>query len=175
MMESKLVSCMFMLMLMNISQHFLLHHSETESPSTSHPSRYRYRAPIPYALFNHFTFVGMHNVLCNHLTRFTPAKIYRLLPLLGLEDIRFRNRYEATPEEAFAVVLIRLSYPIRYLSMMDRFGHSQSWLLVVFNDTDFHIYQRFKQILEWDDRRLTFTKLSEFSLAIHVKGGGHCF
>lgn len=55
----------------------------------------------------------MHDILCHHLTRFTPAEIHRLLPLLGLEDIRSRNRSEATPEEAFAVVLIYLSYAIR--------------------------------------------------------------
>lgn len=58
---------------------------------------------------------------------------------------------------------------------MDRFGHSRSWLSVVFNDTIIHIYREFKQILEWDDRRLTFAKLSEFSLAIHARRGGHCF
>lgn len=87
MMESEIVYCMFMLMLMTMSQHFILHQSGIEPPSMSPLPRYRYRAPIPYESFNRFTFVGMNNVLCNHLTRFTPTEIYRLLPLLGLENI----------------------------------------------------------------------------------------
>lgn len=117
----------------------------------------------------------MQDVLCFHLTRFTPNEIHRLLPLLHFQDIRFRNRFEATPEEAFAVVLIRLSYPTRYWSMMDRFGHSRTWLSVVFNDTIIHLYRRFRKMLEWDDKRLTFEKLSEYALAIHNFGGGHSF
>lgn len=71
--------------------------------------------------------MGMDELLCCHLTRFTPDEIHRFLPLLGLHGIRFRNRFEATPEEALAVVLIRLSYPNRYWSIvMDKFGHSRS-------------------------------------------------
>ena len=66
----------------------------------------------------------MDDVLCYHLMRFTPQKINRFLPLLDLHEIRFRNRLEATSEEALAVFLIRLSYPTRYWAMMDRFGHS---------------------------------------------------
>ena len=112
-MELEVVSCMFMLMLMTLSPYFSYITPRIKPPSGSPPPRYRYRAPIPYESFNRFTFVGMHDVLCHHLTRLTPAEIHRLLPLLGLEDIRFRNRYEATPEEAFAVVLICLSYSIR--------------------------------------------------------------
>ena len=117
----------------------------------------------------------MHDVLCYHLTRFVPDKVQRILPLLGLHEIRFRNRLEATPEEAFAVVLIRLSYPMRYWSMMDRFGHSRTWLSIIYNDTIIHLYCRFRKTLEWDEKPLTFDKLSKFSLAIHRLGGGHCF
>ena len=106
----------------------------------------------------------MNDVLCYHLTRFSPAEIHRLMPLLGLHEIRFRNRYEATPEEAFAVVLLRLSYPVCYWTLMDCFSHSRSWLSVIFNDTMIHLYRRFKKSLEWDERRLTNAELSEYSL-----------
>ena len=58
---------------------------------------------------------------------------------------------------------------------MDRFGHSRTWLSIIFNDTIIHLYRRFKKTLEWDEKRLTFAKLSEFSLAIYHLGGGHCF
>ena len=156
-MESEVVSCFFMLMMMAQAQYFILQEEEQrieldiDSSSSPPPSRYLYRPPIHYASLNRFTFIGMNDILCYHLTRFLVAEIQRLLPLLGLHNIRFRNRYEATPEEAFAVVLIRLSYPCRYWSMMNRFGHSRSWLSVVFNDTIIHIYKKFKKILEWDE------------------------
>ena len=181
-MDSEFVfSCMMMLMLMSFSQHYLFHqqthilegHVIPASP-LRHRRHRRYEPPIPYNIINRFTFIGMNDVLCHHLTRFTVAEIQRLLPLLALQEIRFRNRLQATPEEAFAVVLIRLSYPIRYWNMMDRFGHSRTWLSIVFNDTIIHIYKRFRKTLEWDNRRLTYAKLSEFSLAIHRLGGGHC-
>lgn len=58
---------------------------------------------------------------------------------------------------------------------MDKLGYSRSWLSVIFNDTIIHLYRRFRKTLEWDDKRLTFEKLSEFALAIHSLGGGHCF
>ena len=107
----------------------------------------RYRPRIPYNPFNRFTFVGINNVLCYSLTRFYPGKVQRLLPLLALHKIRFRAHCMATPEEALAVVLIRLSYPIRYWNIMDRFGHSRTWLLIVFNDTIIHLYSRYQEFL----------------------------
>lgn len=165
-----------MLMMMTISQYYILQKKqEKQKEMATREPRYRYRPPIPYNHLNRFTFVGMHDVLCYHLTCFIPDEVQRILPLLGLHEIHFRNRLEAIPEEAFAVVLIRLSYPMRYWSMMDRFGHSRTWLSIIYNDTIIHLYHRFRKTLEWDEKRLTFDKLSEFSLAIHRLGGGHCF
>lgn len=165
-------STLLILMMLASGQHFIFHKPSKKVASIA---RHRYRAPIPYNHLNRFTFVGMEEVLCYHLTRFTPHEIGRLLPLFNLHEIRFRNRFEATPEEALAVVLIRLSYPTRYWSMMDRFGHSRTWLSVIFNDTIIHLYWQYKRILEWDEKRHTFEKLSEFAMAIHKLGGGHCF
>lgn len=48
----------------------------------------------------------MYDILCYHLMRFTHAEILRILPLLALQEIRFRIRLEVTPEEALAVILI---------------------------------------------------------------------
>lgn len=117
----------------------------------------------------------MEDVLCYHLTRFSPQEITRFLPFLALHEIRFRNRVVATPEEALAVVLIRLSYPTRYWDMMDRFGHSRTWLYIVFNGTIIHLYRRYRKMLAWDHKRLTFERLSAYSQAIHNHGGGSCF
>lgn len=170
-------SYLLILMMMTASEHLILQHKKaTNCRKHATPiSRYRYRAPIPYNQLSRFTFVGMQAVLCFHLTRFTPDEIHRLLLLLCLYEIRFYNRFEATPEEAFAVVLIRLSYSTRYWSMMDRFGHSRTWLSIVFNDTIIHLYRQYRKTLEWDAKRLTFEKLSEYAWAIHNLGGGHCF
>lgn len=144
-------SCIVMLMLMTVSQYYILQKKQEEQRQRdvgSQEPRYQYRPPIPYNHLNRFTFVGMHDVLCYHFTRFMPDEVQRILPLLGLHEIRFRNRLEATPEEAFAVVLIRLSYPMRYWSMMDRFGHSRTWLSIIYNDTIIYLYRRFRKKLE---------------------------
>lgn len=144
--------------------------------STKQNRRQRaYQPPIPYNRLSRCTFVGMDDVLCYHLTRFSTQEINRFLPLLALHEIHFRNRLEATPEEALAVMLIRLSYPSRYWAMMDRFGHSRTWLCIVFNDTIIHLYRRYRKMLAWDNKRLTFERLSAYSQAIHNLGGGSCF
>lgn len=72
--------------------------------------------------------------------QFTPKEVERISSLLFLHEIRFRNRLQATLEEAFEVVLIRLSYPTRYWPMVDRFGHNCTWLSLFFNDTIIHLY-----------------------------------
>ena len=117
----------------------------------------------------------MSDILCFHLTRFTPGEIARFLLLLGLYEIRFRNRIAATAEEALPVLLVRLSHLTRYWTMMDRFGHSRTWLSIVFNDTMLHLYRRYHKKLAWDDSRLTFEKLSNYAMAIHNTGGGSIF
>lgn len=134
-----------------------------------------YHAPIPYNRLNRFTFVGIDEVLCCHLTRFTPDEIYRFLPLLGLHEIRFRNRFEATPEEALAVVLIRLSYPVRYWSLMDKFGHSRSWLSVIFNDTIIHLYRRFRKPLNGMTKGLPLKNYQSLLLRFIVLGADIVF
>lgn len=127
-----------------------------------------YQPQIPYNRMQRFTFIGMDDVLCYHLMRFTPQEINRFLPLLDLHETRFRNRLEATPEEALAVVLIRLSYPTRYC-------HSRTWLCIVFHDTIILLYRRYRKMLAWDNRRLNFERLLAYSQAIHNLGGGSSF
>lgn len=66
--------------------------------------RYRYRLSLPYNQLHHFTFVGMHDVLCYHLTWFTFDQIHHILLLLDLNKIRFRNYFQATAEEVLAIM-----------------------------------------------------------------------
>ena len=108
----KLVSIYKMLMLMAFIQH--MHLQKLQKRGTIAPSRWKYRPPIPYNAFIRFTFAGLNDIFCFSLTRFTRAEIDLFLPLLGLEEIRFWNRIQATLEEVLAVLLIKLSYPNRY-------------------------------------------------------------
>lgn len=56
----------------------------------------------------------MHDILCYHLTEFTPTKVSYLLPLLAFNEIQFQNNYEPILEEAFTIMVIYLSYPTQY-------------------------------------------------------------
>ena len=107
--------------------------------------------------------------------RFTCTELDRFLPLLGLEETQFQNHIRATPEEALAVVLIKLSFSNCYWEMMDRFGHSRTWLSIVFNDTMIHLYWRYRKKLTWDKNRLTYEQLSIYTMAIHQFEERSCF
>ena len=106
-----------------------------------------YEAPILYNHLNQFTFVGLNNVLYYHLIQFILRKLLQILLLLSLHKIRFCNCIQAMSKEALAVVLIQLSYLTRYLAMIDRFGHSRTWLSIVFNDTIIYLYWRYQKKL----------------------------
>lgn len=46
---------------------------------------------------------------------------------------------------------------------------------MVFNDTIIYLYRIFKQILEWDEQKLIFAKISDYSLAIYKLGRWYYF
>lgn len=125
-----MIACFIVFFLISLCQYEILQKNQQQKRLQLlvilAPPRYRYRPPIPYNPIACFTFVDIPNILCYHLTQFTSEEIACVLPLLGLHKIRFQNRYQATPEEAFAVILIRLSYSTRYWALMDQFGHSRS-------------------------------------------------
>lgn len=172
--KQHLVCIYRMLMLMYFIQYLILRKKQGHAKRRK-VERQRYCPPIPYNPWAQFTLDGLDDVLCSSLTRFTRTELDRFLPLLGLEEIQFRNRVRATPEEALAVVLIKLSFPNRYWEIMDRFGHSRTWLSIVFNDTMIHLYRRYRKKLAWDENRLTYEQLSIYAMAIHQFGGGSCF
>jgi hypothetical protein len=58
--------------------------------------------------------------------RYTPEEIWRLVPLLNLDGVVFRYRYQADPVTAFCVVSARLSFPNRWEHLVDLFGKSKS-------------------------------------------------
>lgn len=172
--KQHLVCIYRMLILMYFIQYLILRKKQGHVKRRK-VERQRYRPPIPYNPWVQFTLDGLDDVLCSSLTRFTRTELDRFLPLLGLEEIQFRNRVRATLEEALAVVLIKLSFPNRYWEMMDWFGHSRTWLSIVFNDTMIYFYRHYRKKLAWNENRLTYEQLSIYAMAIHQFGGGSCF
>ena len=107
--------------------------------------------------------------------RFTKHDVLRMLPFFGLETLRFRHRYEATSLEALCLVLIRLAYPVRLLSLCDIFGRSRSWLSTIFNDTIMHLHTRWAPKLHWNSEWLTLERLWRYRDAINGAGCGDCY
>jgi hypothetical protein len=103
--------------------------------------------------------------------RFTKTEIHALVPHLHLDQIRFRNRYTAIPEEALCLVLYRLSWPHRYVNTIHLFGHWHPWISTVFNDTIKHLAERYRQLLYWDHDRLTLDKTEEYASAVEAVCG----
>lgn len=111
--QKQRIVCIYrMLMLMCFIQYQILQKQQGYEKTRKVSRHWKYRPPIPYNAFVQFTLTGLDDVLCSALTRFTRAELDRFLPLLGLEEIQFRNRVRATPEEALAVVLIKLHFLI---------------------------------------------------------------
>ena len=131
--------------------------------------------PVLYNYLNRFTFVGINELIFFYHTCFTPDKIYQLLPLLCLYEIRLYNYFETTSKEAFAIVLICFSYPTYYWSIIDCYGHNRTWISIVFNDTIIYLYWQFQKLLSGTEKELTFEKLSKYTLAIHNISEEHCF
>lgn len=99
-MELEVVTCMFVLMMiLNTRFKYLPKNKQriqfdAALTSSSAAPRYQYRPLIPYLRLNRFTFVGMQDVSCYHLIRFTLAEIQRLMPLVVLQHKRLQNRCE---------------------------------------------------------------------------------
>jgi hypothetical protein len=105
---------------------------------------YRY----PYEYIQHsFSLELMPPGRARIFLRFTPEEIRRLVPLLGLDMVPYRNRYNADPETAFCVVAARLSFPNRWEHLVDLFGRSKSWLSTVFNDVILFLVACFGPVL----------------------------
>ncbi len=100
--QQKIGCIYFVLMMITLIQLEIIK-IQANKCKTSHnfviPSwHWNYRLPIPYNTFTQFTFMGMSNILCFILIRFTRAEIERFLPLLGLEEIRFHNHLDTIPK-----------------------------------------------------------------------------
>lgn len=131
---------------------------------------WRYRTPLRYRRGS-FDLDSYDDPWCLLHLRFTKEQIRKILPYLRLDRIEYRFRYKASPEVAFCLLLYKLSYPNRYNSSLNVFGHSKSWQCTVFLDTIQYITKRYRGMMYWDPSRLTKEKLSEYAAAIEKKSG----
>jgi hypothetical protein len=102
--------------------------------------------------------------------RFTAIEIRRLVPLLELDQVVWRNRLKPHLETALCVLCARLSYPGRWAGLADLFGRSQAWLSTVFNDIVIFLAGRFGPVLWWHPQ-LTYNRLQVFADAVEREGG----
>jgi len=107
------------------------------------------------------------------MCRFSKEEIRILIPILGISNIPWRNCLNPSPELAICILLYRLSVsgsPLK--DEIKVFGHSRSYISLVFNDILVYLCSRFRGLLFWDNKRLTLTKISEYAEAIERIVGG---
>jgi hypothetical protein len=131
--------------------------------------RWVYRPPYEYVQHS-FPLELMPAGRARIWLRFTPEEIYQLVPLLNLEGVAFRHRYQADPVTAFYVVCARLSFPNRWEHLVDLFGRSKSWLSTVFNDVILYLMARYREVLLWNSQ-LTYERLQVYEEAIYQLNG----
>lgn len=102
--------------------------------------------------------------------RFTSAEIYRLVPLLNLYGVVYRNRYTPDAITTSCVVCARLSFPSRWEHLTELFGQSKSWLSTVFNDVILYLVARYREVLLWCPL-LTYERLQLYEEAIYQVNG----
>jgi AraC-like DNA-binding protein len=133
--------------------------------------RQAYAPPLPYIRFQ-WTLAMMSEEWIKKRMIFTTAELDRILPLLHLQDVQWSYGYRPSPQKALCIFLARLSWPLRLHDMVDWFGCSRSQLSTIFNDVAIFLFQRFRNKLFFDRRRLTQRRMEWFSRAIERQGGG---
>lgn len=131
--QLQVLSIYKLLVLMAFIQYTILRKQENIDSTVCRQGKYW--SLILLNAFIHFTFAGLNHIFFISLTRFIYTEMDYFLFLLGLKEIRFWNSLQVTSEEFLAIVLVKLFCSNRYWQMMDCFGHSQTWLSIIFNET----------------------------------------
>lgn len=90
---------------------------------------------------------------------------------MGLDNLVYPCGIKPSHLLAFCIVLARLSSPARYKDTLHLFGHSQAYQSIVFNSVISFLYNRFKNILHWDRRRLSLETIKSYAQGIEGIGG----
>jgi hypothetical protein len=118
---------------------------------------------------SNFSIETRTDIWCIEFLRFNKYQINQLARLLEIPE-KYRSRYHAAPTTALAITLYRLSYPSRLKQALEIFGHSKSYLSIIFNDVCIHIYHRYQAKLFWNCSQLTPAALTRYCAAIEAKG-----
>ena len=102
--------------------------------------------------------------------RFSPEEIRRLVPLLRIHEVLQRERVNPDPKMALCVVLARLSYPERWVTLQDIFRKLDTQLSLVFNSVVVFQAGLFGDILR-QHPQLTKQRMGVFAAAIKAVGG----
>ena len=78
---------------------------------------------------------------------------------------KYRARLKPTPMAALCLVLYRLSWPLRLFEFEDKWGHSDTWISLVFTDTVVFWAKRYQRVLEWCPL-LTHNRIEQYASAI---------
>ncbi|RPB02765.1 hypothetical protein L873DRAFT_1826563 [Choiromyces venosus 120613-1] len=156
-----------------ISNHFTqtlkrlaCHLNEEEDPP-------RYCTPLDYMVFV-FDLDSWSEERClEYFTNntFEKCDIISLSDKLGLENLVYPHGIKPSHLLAFCIVLACLSSPTHYKVTLYLFGCSQAYQSIVFNSVISFLYNRFKNILHWDRRRLTLEMIKSYAHAIQGIGG----
>ena len=92
-------------------------------------------------------------------TRLQRDEFYRLVEVLELDTIEWRNKHHPSAEKALAIVLTRLSYPRRLVDMQEWFGCCKNQLSYIINDVTTALAERHSVALNWNSQYLTYERL----------------
>jgi hypothetical protein len=143
------------------------------NPQLWQACRYRYRPPLRYSLSIPFSLDDYDDTRAHEFMRFTVSEIWEFLPYLRLDKCPYCQRLNPDPELAIGFVLWRLAWPHRYKDIGDRFGRSNSWMLIVYNDVLVYLAKRFQSLLYWDTRRITMANIRRWEAAVLQKNKIH--
>ena len=86
--------------------------------------------------------------------------------------IIYRNRIRISPEFAFTLIAVQLSFPRRLWESCFIFGRSQSSLSIVWTDTIAYLARRYtKKFLRWHPI-LRYKRIKRYARALERFGGG---
>ncbi|KAI6827985.1 hypothetical protein KC342_g9748 [Hortaea werneckii] len=126
-----------------------------------------YHPPLPYRAFE-FSLDSWPTDAYHHKLKLERTEVERLLQVLDLEDIQWRNRIKPSAELALCVLLRRLAYPAKWTDYCEDFGRSPGYLSVVLT-TLLNIFQH-GMINRSDGTPCSYQKLRQYAEAIKDAG-----
>ena len=130
---------------------------------------YAAKRRITYDPTNKWTIDQHNDTWCLEFLRFTKSEVKEMAFILRIPS-KFRYGIRYTAHDALALILYRLSSPLRLKDVVDHFNRDLGWISTVFNDVCIHLDRNFHEKLEWDSAFLTPQRLQEYYNYVHANG-----